>query len=230
MSREERRTRYATWKAKRDADKAARAKFLRKSAFYTLKARYGITEHQAVELALFQAGVCAICGAAPDTSKKRGGLHIDHDHATGKVRGLLCEQCNIGLGNFKDNPEALRAAAKYLLDPPTNRIVFTAEEPRPVVVVGVRNPEKRKVLKLTCKQCGKRFRRKALDEYASRSQGKNGPFCSQRCSGLWGQSQQRVQGLVHGTTNGYTYYKCRCSECREAHTQAERKRRESKQW
>lgn len=225
MSKEERETKYAAWKAKRDADKTSRAKFLRKSAYYALKFRYGITEHQAVELALFQEGVCSICGAVPDTSKKRGGLHIDHDHATGKVRGLLCEPCNLGLGNFKDNPESLRTAAEYLLDPPTNRIVYTEEEPRPSVKAGIRNPKKREILKITCKQCGKSFYRKAQNEYANRSKGKDGPFCSQTCSGLWGQSQQEVQGLVHGTTNGYTYYKCRCSKCRAAHTQAERKRK-----
>jgi hypothetical protein len=51
--------------------------------------------------------MCAICHSAP-------AAHVDHDHATGKVRALLCFNCNGGLGQFKDNPEALHAAAYYV--------------------------------------------------------------------------------------------------------------------
>jgi len=54
-----------------------------------------------------QGGVCAICKAAP-------AAHVDHDHATGRVRALLCFNCNGGLGQFKDNPVALHAAAYYV--------------------------------------------------------------------------------------------------------------------
>ena len=43
---------------------------------------------------------------------------IDHDHETGKERGLICGHCNTGLGFFRDNPKALRSAASYLLRPP----------------------------------------------------------------------------------------------------------------
>jgi hypothetical protein len=60
-----------------------------------------------------QHGMCAICGASPD-AEQYGVLAVDHCHTTGKVRGLLCANCNNGLGRFKDNPEALEAAAAYL--------------------------------------------------------------------------------------------------------------------
>jgi hypothetical protein len=54
-----------------------------------------------------QGGLCAICKVAP-------GGHVDHDHETGAVRALLCFNCNGGLGQFKDNPEVLHAAAYYV--------------------------------------------------------------------------------------------------------------------
>ena len=54
-----------------------------------------------------------ICGKhADDNHNKR--LYIDHDHETGKVRGLLCLQCNTALGLLKDNPKVLKKALKYL--------------------------------------------------------------------------------------------------------------------
>jgi hypothetical protein len=59
-----------------------------------------------------QGGKCAICGA--EDSRGRGDLHVDHCHATGSVRGLLCTSCNNGLGRFRDSPELLRAAIEYL--------------------------------------------------------------------------------------------------------------------
>jgi hypothetical protein len=60
-----------------------------------------------------QGGGCAICGKTKaDGSGKR--LAVDHDHATGAFRGLLCSSCNIGLGRFKDDPARLSAAISYL--------------------------------------------------------------------------------------------------------------------
>ena len=77
------------------------------SRTYHLKRRYGISAAEADVMLADQAGVCAICKAAP-------AVHVDHDHATGAVRALLCFNCNGGLGQFKDNPEALHAAAYYV--------------------------------------------------------------------------------------------------------------------
>jgi hypothetical protein len=72
-----------------------------------LKRRYGITAAAADALLDQQGGLCAICRAAP-------AVHVDHDHATGAVRALLCFNCNGGLGQFKDNPNLLHAAAYYV--------------------------------------------------------------------------------------------------------------------
>jgi len=64
-----------------------------------------------------QNGLCAIC-KKPETRKHKDGwvykLCIDHDHTTGEVRGLLCSNCNNGLGRFMDNVEFLLKAIKYL--------------------------------------------------------------------------------------------------------------------
>lgn len=59
-----------------------------------------------------QNGACAI-GGMPETVNSVA-LAIDHDHATGAIRGLLCRRCNTGLGLFRDNPDLLRKAAAYL--------------------------------------------------------------------------------------------------------------------
>ena len=64
-----------------------------------------------------QAGCCAICGKPKEDNKVRGKLlylAVDHDHKTGKVRGLLCNQCNRGLGMLGDTKEALMRAHDYL--------------------------------------------------------------------------------------------------------------------
>jgi hypothetical protein len=67
-----------------------------------------------------QNGVCAIC-SCPETVKHHSTneiqpLVVDHDHGTGRVRGLLCTRCNKGIGLLKHNPEFLRAAADYLIE------------------------------------------------------------------------------------------------------------------
>jgi hypothetical protein len=78
-------------------------------------ARYDLTLDSYRKIRDAQQGKCAVCGNKPeDLSDGRTGLVVDHDHVNGKVRSLLCHACNVGLGNFKDNPDFLRKAASYI--------------------------------------------------------------------------------------------------------------------
>ncbi|MGX1632740.1 endonuclease VII domain-containing protein [Streptomyces albidoflavus] len=74
-----------------------------------LDKRYGLTMEAYQALVADHAGRCAICNDAPEQR-----LHIDHDHKSGVVRGLLCRGCNHALGNALDDPARLRAMADYL--------------------------------------------------------------------------------------------------------------------
>lgn len=74
-------------------------------------ARYGLTAQDYRRRLDEQNGRCAICREEPPPGK---ALHVDHDHATGTTRGLLCHGCNHALGDTKDRPEVLRACADYL--------------------------------------------------------------------------------------------------------------------
>lgn len=74
---------------------------------------YGITPQEYDALLKNQNGKCAIC-RRPHTDFERR-LHVDHDHSTGKVRGLLCVKCNQGIGYLDDCPELLERARQYLL-------------------------------------------------------------------------------------------------------------------
>lgn len=76
------------------------------------KQRYGIGIKEYNILLENQNNCCAIC--KKNKSELSTNLHVDHDHLTGKVRGLLCFNCNSGLGRFKDNIEYLLEAATYL--------------------------------------------------------------------------------------------------------------------
>lgn len=84
---------------------------VRRMASKTLRA-YGLTADDIKALYDAQQGLCKICGQ-PDTTK-RGVLHIDHCHATGTVRGLLCHHCNLMLGNARDDTAILQKAIAYL--------------------------------------------------------------------------------------------------------------------
>lgn len=78
-----------------------------------LQRNYGITSMEYEQILKRQGGGCIICGSRVG-NKRTKFLHIDHDHSTGCIRGLLCSRCNTGLGLFHENPELLRAALDYL--------------------------------------------------------------------------------------------------------------------
>lgn len=84
---------------------------------------YNLTVDQYNQMLNAQNGVCDICGNV-ETSKAATRLGVDHNHSTGKVRGLLCTLCNSGLGSYKDNIENMQRAIVYLqkhsLDVPPN--------------------------------------------------------------------------------------------------------------
>lgn len=82
-----------------------------------LKRNYGITHSQYQEMLKEQDSKCFLCdgpGFLMDKAKHKLNLVVDHCHTTGKVRGLLCHNCNRALGLFKDNQEVLLKAVDYL--------------------------------------------------------------------------------------------------------------------
>lgn len=91
---------------------AASARYREKVPGYQRMRNYGVTPERFAEMIAKQGGRCAICGAVEPGGK--GTWHVDHCHDSGVVRDLLCSNCNIGLGNFKDNPNSLQAAIAYL--------------------------------------------------------------------------------------------------------------------
>lgn len=82
-------------------------------------------------MSITQGGACAICGYRPEVKP----LVIDHNHRTGEVRGLLCNDCNTGLGALGDHPEILRRAAVYLA-----ATSYYGSFPRPPETVRARKP------------------------------------------------------------------------------------------
>jgi len=76
-----------------------------------VRAMYGIEPDEYIAMYNAQNGRCAICGKKPTTKR---GLHVDHCHTTGKVRGLLCHGCNVGLGSLGEDPDILSRAIDYL--------------------------------------------------------------------------------------------------------------------
>jgi hypothetical protein len=104
--REAKNQRSRDWRAVNQGEKLTRA-----YKDYNLRQLYGITIEQFEAMLASQGGRCAICRRPFPSGFD---THVDHDHATGRVRGVLCGACNNGLGRFGDDPTVLRRAARYL--------------------------------------------------------------------------------------------------------------------
>jgi 5-methylcytosine-specific restriction endonuclease McrA len=89
---------------------ASRNRIHGSSRHYHLRRRYGIGAAEVAAMLARQSGCCAVC-LRPLSVKN---CHVDHDHVTGRVRGILCFNCNGGLGQFRDDIRLLRRAARYL--------------------------------------------------------------------------------------------------------------------
>jgi hypothetical protein len=90
-------------RAKPEAKLQARASHLQR--------KYGMTIEQYEAMLEAQGGGCFICGRPP---RDDISLHVDHDHSTGKIRGILCFCCNNALADFQEDPSLLRKAVEYL--------------------------------------------------------------------------------------------------------------------
>jgi hypothetical protein len=94
--------------AERRAKYRADPQYRERRRGYNNRYAYGISCLDREDLLVRQGGVCAIC------REPANPLCIDHCHISGQVRGLLCNQCNLGLGIYRDDPARLRSAADYL--------------------------------------------------------------------------------------------------------------------
>jgi len=92
---------------RREYERKNRELHLKKQRDRTLRRKYGLSYLEVTRMKQEQNGLCAICLVSPAT-------HIDHCHETGKIRGMLCNNCNAGLGFLKDNVSNLQNAINYL--------------------------------------------------------------------------------------------------------------------
>jgi hypothetical protein len=85
-----------------------------------IRALFSVTIDEYDEIKATQGGLCAICGPATGAHRR---LHVDHDHQTRLIRGLLCFHCNKFLGWARDDPEVFRRAYEYLTNPPAETVI-----------------------------------------------------------------------------------------------------------
>jgi hypothetical protein len=107
----EERAKYLAEKKKRREEQEAKKKRV-DSRWLAIYSMYGLTREQWQVIYNKQNGSCAICGKSQD--KLGYKLQIDYDHVTGKVRGLLCKKCNLGIGMFGEDVENINKAIMYL--------------------------------------------------------------------------------------------------------------------
>lgn len=82
-----------------------------------LRSKYGLSIEDFERIAAIQGDRCALCRT--DTPGGRGSWHVDHDHETGAIRGLLCMRCNRAIGMFEDSTDLLELAIRYLRESQT---------------------------------------------------------------------------------------------------------------
>jgi Recombination endonuclease VII len=116
---DKRRKSYEKWRRRNLPVVAALARKWRKNnperfRDHMLKANYGLPLGTYAAMLATQGGGCAICGT--DKPGGKGRFHVDHCHDTNLVRGLLCNACNIGIGNMRHDERILLAAVKYLAE------------------------------------------------------------------------------------------------------------------
>jgi hypothetical protein len=182
---------------------------------HQIKTAYGLLPEQYQALVDRQDGLCAICHQPPSDDR---ALHIDHNHETGAIRGLLCFSCNASLGHFGDDPTRLRAAAHYL------------ETCVPIVV-------ERDVRQRARAQCGTMSgysRHAALGEPRCESclRAKREYDRKMRAERATGRERKRRVEAVCGTTSGYVrHYKLGekpCEACKAAMSEYHINRRASR--
>lgn len=79
-----------------------------------LKKKYGLTPEDYQKMITLCGNKCEICRISPEKINRQRRLSVDHNHQTGKIRGILCHSCNIIIGLCKENPEILKEIIKYL--------------------------------------------------------------------------------------------------------------------
>lgn len=97
-------------KSETDDERRIRLETQRKWWF---RSRYGITVEEFDQMVDIQGGKCACCQREPQGKGAAAVLNVDHDHVTGRVRGLLCNPCNQAMGLMKDNPSMIRQLLRY---------------------------------------------------------------------------------------------------------------------
>jgi hypothetical protein len=91
-----------------------RAKNKERSKDHSLTKAYGVPVGTYAKMLAAQDGKCAICGRT-DSGSKRARFHLDHDHETGAIAGLLCHGCNVSLGHYNHDVKILQAAIDYVI-------------------------------------------------------------------------------------------------------------------
>jgi hypothetical protein len=119
-----------------------------------LRREYGITLSEYKRVLRGQGGCCAIC-KRPEKEFKNA-LAVDHDHVSGKLRGLLCWGCNKALGVFRDHIENMKEAVQYLLTPPMTKYLGREVITAPGKVGSKRRAKLLRALKIQEEKNGKR--------------------------------------------------------------------------